>query len=164
MAKRDRRANSRVQVETINAVENDGTERKSDTMSEDQEASRLIDAKIEQIGDWRGEMLARLRALIKEADPEVVEAVKWRKPSNPSGVAVWEHDGIICTGETYKGKVKLTFARGASLADPSGLLNGSLNGNVTRAIDIIEQDKIDERAFKALIRAAVEANVSARKK
>ncbi|MGN6467474.1 MAG: DUF1801 domain-containing protein [Rhizobiaceae bacterium] len=133
-------------------------------MSEDQEASRLIDAKIEQIGDWRGEMLARLRALIKEADPEVVEAVKWRKPSNPSGVAVWEHDGIICTGETYKGKVKLTFARGASLADPSGLLNGSLNGNVTRAIDIIEQGKIDERAFKALIRAAVEANVSARKK
>jgi hypothetical protein len=164
MAKRDRRANSRVQVETINAVENDGTERKSDTMSEDQEASRLIDAKIEQIGDWRGEMLARLRALIKEADPDVAEAVKWRKPSNPSGVAVWEHDGIICTGETYKGKVKLTFARGASLADPSGLLNGSLNGNVTRAIDIIEQDKIDERAFKALIRAAVEANVSARKK
>jgi hypothetical protein len=145
-------------------VENDDMERKSDTMSEDQEASRLIDAKIEQIGDWRGEMLARLRALIKEADPEVVEAVKWRKPSNPSGVAVWEHDGIICTGETYKGKVKLTFARGASLADPSGLLNGSLNGNVTRAIDIIEQDKIDERAFKALIRAAVEANVSARKK
>jgi hypothetical protein len=164
MAKRDRRANSRVQVETINAVENDGTERKSDTMSEDQEASRLIDAKIEQIGDWRGEMLARLRALIKEADPDVAEAIKWRKPSNPSGVAVWEHDGIICTGETYKGKVKLTFARGASLADPSGLLNGSLNGNVTRAIDIIEQDKIDERAFKALIRAAVEANVSARKK
>ena len=145
-------------------VENDDMERKSDTMSEDQEASRLIDAKIEQIGDWRGEMLARLRALIKEADPEVVEAVKWRKPSNPSGVAVWEHDGIICTGETYKGKVKLTFARGASLADPSGLLNGSLNGNVTRAIDIIEQGKIDEKAFKALIRAAVEANVSARKK
>jgi hypothetical protein len=164
MAKRDRRANSRVQVETINAVENDGTERKSDTMSEDQEASRLIDAKIEQIGDWRGEMLARLRALIKEADPDVAEAIKWRKPSNPSGVAVWEHDGIICTGETYKGKVKLTFARGASLADPSGLLNGSLNGNVTRAIDIMEQGKIDEKAFKALIRAAVEANVSARKK
>ena len=133
-------------------------------MSEDQQASRLIDAKIEQIGDWRGEMLARLRALIKEADPDVAEAVKWRKPSNPSGVAVWEHDGIICTGETYKGKVKLTFARGASLADPSGLLNGSLNGNVTRAIDIIEQGKIDEKAFKALIRAAVEANVSARKK
>jgi hypothetical protein len=145
-------------------VENDDTERRSDTMSEDQEASRLIDAKIEQIGDWRGEMLARLRALIKEADPDVAEAVKWRKPSNPSGVAVWEHDGIICTGETYKGKVKLTFARGASLADPSGLLNGSLNGNVTRAIDIMEQGKIDEKAFKALIRAAVEANVSARKK
>jgi hypothetical protein len=145
-------------------VENDDMERKSDTMSEDQEASRLIDAKIEQIGDWRGEMLARLRALIKEADPDVAEAIKWRKPSNPSGVAVWEHDGIICTGETYKGKVKLTFARGASLADPSGLLNGSLNGNVTRAIDIMEQGKIDEKAFKALIRAAVEANVSARKK
>ncbi len=105
-------------------------------------------------------MLARLRALIKEADPEVVEAVKWRKPSNMMGVPVWEHDGIICTGETYKDKVKLTFASGAALSDPSGLFNSSLEGNTRRAIDIHEGDKIDEEALKALIRAAVALNTS----
>jgi hypothetical protein len=125
--------------------------------------SELIDAKLEKLGDydWRGKMLARMRALIKEADPDVLEEVKWRKPSNPAGVPVWEHEGILCTGETYKGKVKLTFAKGASLDDPSGLFNGNLNGHVMRAIDISEHDKIDEQAFKALVRAAVEANVSA---
>ena len=115
-----------------------------------------------QLGDWRGETLARVRALIKQADPEVVEEVKWRKPSNPAGVPVWSHDGIICTGETYKDKVKLTFAKGAALLDPSGLFNSSLDGNLRRAIDIREGDKIDEKALKALIRAAVALNTSAR--
>jgi hypothetical protein len=123
--------------------------------------SRLIDARIEELGDWRGEMLARIRALIKEADPDVVEEVKWRKPSNAMlGVPVWEHNGIICTGETYKSVVKMTFARGAALEDPAGLFNSSLEGNVRRAIDIREGDKIDERALKALIRAAVALNTS----
>jgi hypothetical protein len=123
--------------------------------------SRLIDASIQKLGDWRGETLARVRAVIKQADPEVVEEVKWRKPSNSMlGVPVWEHDGIICTGETYKNAVKLTFARGAALADPSGLFNSSLEGNARRAIDFHEGDKIDEKALKALIRAAVALNTS----
>ena len=120
--------------------------------------SDLIDAKIEQLGDWRGPVLAAVRRLIKEADHEVLEEVKWRKPNNPSGVPTWSHDGIICTGETYKDKVKLTFAKGASLDDPSGLFNSSLDGNTRRAIDIREGDRIDETAFKALIRAAVKLN------
>jgi hypothetical protein len=118
--------------------------------------SGLIDARIKQLGDWRGETLARVRALIKEACPDVVEEWKWR------GVPVWEHDGIICTGETYKAAVKLTFARGAALEDPSGLFNSSLEGNVRRAIDIHEGEKIDEKALKALIRAAAAANAAAR--
>ncbi len=122
--------------------------------------SQLIDARISGLSDWRGKTLARIRALIKEADPEVVEEVKWRKPSNPLGVPVWEHAGIICTGETYKDKVKLTFAKGAALDDPAGLFNSSLDGNVRRAIDIHEGDKIDEKALKALIRAAVALNAS----
>ena len=123
--------------------------------------SQLIDARIAKLGDWRGETLARVRGLIKQADPEVVEEVKWRKPSNAMlGVPVWEHDGIICTGETYKAVVKLTFANGAALEDPSGLFNSSLEGNVRRAIDIHEGDKIDEKALTALIRAAVALNVS----
>jgi hypothetical protein len=126
--------------------------------------SRLIDARIKALGDWRGETLARVRTLIKEADPEIVEEVKWRKPSNAMlGVPVWEHDGIICTGETYKAAVKLTFAKGAVLEDPSGLFNASLDGNVRRAIDIHEGDKIDEKALKALIHAAVALNLSAKK-
>jgi hypothetical protein len=125
--------------------------------------SQLIDARIAALGDWRGETLARVRALIKEADPDVVEEVKWRKPSNAMlGVPVWEHDGIICTGETYKNAVKLTFAQGASLKDSSGLFNASLEGNTRRAIDIHEGDKIDAKAFKALIRAAVTLNMSKR--
>ena len=125
--------------------------------------SRLIDAKIKKLGDWRGETLAHVRSLIKEADPDVVEEVKWRKPSNSMlGVPVWEHDGIICTGETYKEVVKMTFARGAALEDPAGLFNSSLEGNTRRAIDIREGDKIDDRALKALIRAAVALNTSAR--
>jgi hypothetical protein len=118
--------------------------------------SKLIDARIKELGDWRGEMLARVRRLIKEADPEVVEEWKWR------GVPVWEHAGIICTGETYKNLVKLTFAKGASLDDPSRLFNSSLDGNVRRAIDIHEGDKIDEKALKALVRGAVALNTSAR--
>jgi hypothetical protein len=123
--------------------------------------SRLIDARIAALSDWRGETLARVRSLIKEADPDVVEEVKWRKPSNAMlGVPVWEHAGIICTGETYKSVVKLTFAKGASLKDPSGLFNASLDGNVRRAIDFHEGDKIDEKALKALIRAAVALNIS----
>ena len=125
--------------------------------------SRLIDARIKKLGDWRGETLARVRSIIKQADPKVVEEVKWRKPSNAMlGVPVWEHDGIICTGETYKTYVKLTFAKGASLADPSGLFNASLEGNMRRAIDIGEGDKINEKALKALIREAVALNTAAR--
>jgi hypothetical protein len=124
--------------------------------------SQLIDARIAALNDWRGETLARVRKLIKEADPDVVEEVKWRKPSNPMGVPVWEHDGTICTGETYKAVVKLTFAKGASLEDPSGLFNASLEGNTRRAIDFHEGDKINEKALKALIRAAVALNTSAR--
>ena len=124
--------------------------------------SRLIDTKIKALGDWRGETLAQVRALIKAADPDVIEDVKWRKPSNPHGVPVWEHDGIICTGETYKDYVKLTFAYGASLPDPSGLFNASLEGNLRRAIDIREGDRIDEKALKALVRAAVTLNTSKR--
>jgi hypothetical protein len=125
--------------------------------------SHLIDARIKKLNDWRGETLARVRALIKQADPGVVEEVKWRKPSNAMlGVPVWEHDGIICTGETYKDKVKLTFAKGASLKDPSGLFNSSLDGNVRRAVDFHEGDKIDEKALQALIRAAVALNTSSR--
>ncbi len=124
--------------------------------------SRLIDARIKKLGDWRGKTLARVRALITQADPDVVEEVKWRKPSNPLGVPVWERDGIICTGETYKDKVKLTFAKGASLKDPSGLFNSSLDGNVRRAIDFHEGDKIDDKALKALICAAVALNTSSR--
>jgi hypothetical protein len=123
--------------------------------------SSLIDARIAGLGDWRGGVLARVRALIKQADPGVVEEVKWRKPSNGMlGVPVWEHDGIICTGETYKSTVKLTFAQGAALEDPAGLFNSSLDGNVRRAIDIREGDRIDGKAFKALVRAAVAHNTS----
>ncbi|MCC6491118.1 MAG: DUF1801 domain-containing protein, partial [Candidatus Hydrogenedentes bacterium] len=124
--------------------------------------SHLIHARIAELGDWRGEVLARVRKLIKEADPGVVEDVKWRKPSNPGGVPVWSHDGIICTGETYKNCVKLTFAKGALLEDPSGLFNASLEGNTRRAIDIHEGDKINEKALKALILAAVALNTSLR--
>jgi hypothetical protein len=122
--------------------------------------SELIDAKIEALGDWRGEMLGGLRALIGEADPEVVEEVKWRKPSNRRGVPVWSHDGIICTGETYKAVVKMTFARGAALEDPSRLFNSSLDGNTRRAIDFREGDRIDEEALKRLVREAVALNKS----
>jgi hypothetical protein len=125
-------------------------------------ASQQIDARIEALNDWRGEMLARIRKLIKQADPEVVEEVKWKKPSNPAGVPVWSHGGMICTGETYKDKVKLTFANGASLKDPAGLFNSSLEGNARRAIDFHEGDKIDATALKALIRAAVLLNTTAR--
>src|SRR5437764_1943877 len=116
--------------------------------------SQLIDAKIQELGDWRGKMLSRLRTLIKQADPEVVEEWKWR------GVPVWSHDGLICTGETYKNVVKMTFPKGAALEDPSGLFNSSLDGNTRRAIDFHEGEKIDEEALKALIRAAVILNAS----
>jgi len=121
--------------------------------------SELIEARIEELGDWRGKTLARVRALIRQADPEVVEEWKWRKASNP-GVPVWSHDGLICTGETYKSVVKLTFAKGASLKDPSKLFNSSLEGNTRRAIDFREGEKIDENAFKTLVRAAVALNKS----
>jgi hypothetical protein len=117
--------------------------------------SQLIDARIEELGDWRGTMLSRLRALVKEADPQVVEEWKWR------GVPVWYHDGMICTGETYKNVVKMTFAKGAALEDPSGLFNSSLDGNTRRAIDFHEDETIDEPALKALVRAAVALNESA---
>ncbi len=130
------------------------TKNKSGSKEGKDSPSRLIDARIRELGDWRGETLARVRLLIKQADPEVVEEWKWR------GVPVWSHDGIICTGESYKTVVKMTFARGASLEDPSGLFNSSLEGNTRRAIDVHEGDKIDEKALKALIRAAVARNTS----
>jgi hypothetical protein len=123
--------------------------------------SATIDAIVAQLGDWRGEVLARMRELIKQAEPDVVEEVKWRKPSNPLGVPTWSLDGIICTGETYKAKVKLTFAKGASLEDPVGLFNASLDAGTRRAIDLHEADTIDDDAFKALVRAAASLNASA---
>jgi hypothetical protein len=126
---------------------------------DDESASELIDARIEQLGDWRGRTLSRLRALIKQADPDVVEEWKWRKASNP-GVPVWSHQGLICTGETYKNAVKLTFFKGASLSEGSGLFNSSLEGKTRRAIDFHEDDEIDEHAFTTLIRAAVSLNES----
>ena len=128
----------------------------------DTSPSALIDTTIDDLDDWRGERLAQLRAIILDAAPDIVEEVKWRKPTNPNGVPVWTCAGIICTGETYKDKVKLTFARGASLEDISGLFNASLEGNVRRAIDLHERDEIDEDALKALVRAAVALNTSAR--
>ena len=124
----------------------------------DENPSDLIDAKISSLGGWRGETLARMRALIHEAAPDVVETVKWRKPSNPRGVPVWERGGIICTGEIYRDKVKLTFARGASLPDPSGLFNASLNAGARRAIDVREGEAPDPAAFRALVAAAAAAN------
>jgi hypothetical protein len=123
----------------------------------DESAAEQIDARIQELGDWRGATLSRVRSLIKQADPDVVEEWKWRKATNP-GVPVWSHDGIICTGETYKSVVKLTFFKGASLDDPSGLFNSSLEGNTRRAIDIHEGDELDEQAFVELIRAAVSLN------
>jgi hypothetical protein len=124
--------------------------------------SKRADGKTKELSDWRSETLARIRTLIQQADPEVVEEVKWRKPSNPAGVPVWSHAGIIRTGETYKAAVKMTFAKGAALADPAGLFNSSLEGNTRRAIDFHEGDKINEKALKALIRAAVALNTSAK--
>ncbi|WP_374310796.1 DUF1801 domain-containing protein [Dongia sp.] len=126
-------------------------------MTDRKSPSQLIDARIKELGDWRGEMLSRVRALIKQADPQIVEEWKWR------GVPVWSHDGIVCTGETYKSAVKLTFAKGASLEDPKGLFNASLDGNTRRAIDIHAGEKIDEAALKALIRAAIALNAAKRK-
>ena len=128
--------------------------KKKSATTKNESPSRLIDARIKELGDWRGKTLARVRALIKQADPDVVEEWKWR------GVPVWSHDGLICTGETYKSVVKLTFAKGASLKDPSGLFNASLEGNVRRAIDLQEGDEIDQDAFKTLLRAAVALNKS----
>ncbi|HET8941234.1 MAG TPA: DUF1801 domain-containing protein [Rudaea sp.] len=131
---------------------------KSIMQHEQESAAAAIDAKIDGLGDWRGTTLARIRCLIQKADPEVVESIKWKKPSNPAGVPVWSHDGIICTGETYKCKVKVTFAKGAAIEDPDGLFNAGFNGNTRRAIDIGENDKIDAAAFTKLIRAAIAAN------
>jgi hypothetical protein len=134
--------------------------KKSDPRKRDS-PSRPIDARIKNLGDWRGEMLSQIRTLIKRADPEMIEERKWRKPSNGmAGVPVWSHNGLVCTGETYKTVVKMTFAKGASLKDPSGLFNSSLEGNARRAIDFHEGDKLDEKALKALIRAAVALNKS----
>ena len=134
--------------------------KKSDPRKRDS-PSRLIDARIKEPGDWRGEMLSQIRTLIKEADPEMIEERKWRKPSNGmEGVPVWSHNGIVCTGEMYKNVVKMTFAKGAFLKDPSGLFNSSLEGNTRRAIDFHEGDKLDEKALKALIRTAVALNKS----
>ena len=131
--------------------------RKNDTSLRGESPSRLIDARIKELGDWRGETLSRIRSLIKQADPGVAEEWKWR------GVPVWSHDGLICTGETYKNVVKLTFSKGAQLRDPLKLFNSSLEGNVRRAIDLHEGDKVDDSAFKALIRDAVALNTSARR-
>jgi hypothetical protein len=127
---------------------------KKSGLQKNKSPSQLVDARIKELGDWRGKMLGRLRTLVKEADPEVVEEWKWR------GVPVWSHDGLICTGETYKNAVKMTFAKGAALKDPSGLFNSSLDGKVRRAVDFHEGEKIDEKALKALVRAAVTLNKS----
>lgn len=131
---------------------------KKNELQQDQSASALIDARIEELADWRGEMLARIRAVIKDADPDVIEEWKWR------GVPVWSHNGILCTGETYKSVVKMTFAKGAALPDPAGLFNASLDGNTRRAIDFEQGDAINEAALKALIRAAVAMNIAKKKK
>ena len=139
-------------------VTNERVETMDQVKSETENPSTLIDKRIEELNDWRGETLARLRALVKEADPEIVETWKWR------GVPVWEHDGIVCTGETYKTVVKMTFAKGASVEDPAGLFNSSLEGNTRRAIDFHEGEAIDEAALKRLIRAAVALNASSRAK
>jgi hypothetical protein len=164
MANRPAIAISEPRLRAIFAIEDVERDRGScDAMNKDattttgESPSRLIDERIRELGDWRGEMLARIRALIKQADPEVIEEWKWR------GVPVWSHDGLICTGETYKSIVKLTFAKGASLVDPSGLFNASLEGNTRRAIDLHEGDEVDEAAFKALISAAVALNGSSRR-
>ncbi|THD49003.1 MAG: DUF1801 domain-containing protein [Bradyrhizobium sp.] len=135
--------------------------KKPTTSADDGAAAAKISARIEGLADWRGETLAHLRRLIHDADPQVVEEWKWEKPKSP-GVPIWSHDGIICTGEVYKEVVKLTFARGAALTDPKGLFNSSLEGNVRRAIDVREGERLNETAFKALIRAAAAANVEAR--
>ena len=129
----------------------------------DGSAAQQIEEKIRQLGDWRGTMRGHLRARIREADPDVTEEVKWRKPSNPLGVPTWEHAGIICTGEVYKDKVKLTFARGASVPDPSELFNASLDGGTRRAIDFRDGEKINEKAFKELVRAAVAVNLAGKR-
>jgi len=134
--------------------------KKNDTSRKAGSPSRLIDARIKELGDWRGAALSRIRSLIKEADPDVVEEVKWRKPSNPGGVPVWSHDGNICTGESYKDNVRVTFVKGASLKDPKRLFNASLKGNALRAVVIHEGEKLDEPAFRALIRNAVALNAS----
>ena len=128
--------------------------------SDPETTSEDVGARIAELDDWRGKMLARIRELTKQAVPDVDEEIKWRKPSNPSGVPVWSHDGMLFTGEAFKGKVKLTFAKGASLEDPAGLFNGNLEAKVSRAIDLSEGDEIDEEAFKALVRAAAELNAS----
>jgi hypothetical protein len=134
--------------------------KKTNDAQGDESPAQLIDLKIKELSDWRGETLSRLRTLIKQADPNIVEEVKWRKPSAPSGVPAWSHHGLICTGETYKGVVKLTFFKGAQLKDPKRMFNSSLEGNARRAIDLHEGEQIDETAFQALIREAVALNES----
>ncbi len=148
-----REVKRRETTEVSEAVKKSGSHR-------GESASRLIDARIRELGDWRGEMLSSLRALIKQADPKVVEEVKWIKPTNPLGTAVWSHDGLICTCEIYKNVVKMTFPSGAKLDDPAGLFNSSLEAKAWRAIDFREGDKINEEALKTLIRAAVALNTS----
>jgi len=127
----------------------------------DESPSKVIDAMLSDLGDWRGTTLSKLRALIKQADPDVVEELKWKKPTNPAGVPVWSDDGMICTGEVYKDHVKVTFAKGASLDDPHGLFNASLGGNLRRGIDVHESDNVDYAAFEVLVRAAVALNKAA---
>jgi hypothetical protein len=134
--------------------------KKTNASKTNESAAQLIDAQIKALGDWRGETLSRVRRLIKQADPDVVEELKWKKPSNPAGVPVWSHNGQICTGETYSSVVKLTFFKGAQLKDPKRLFNSSLEGNARRAIDLHQGDRIDEAAFQALIREAVALNES----
>lgn len=132
----------------------------ADVTEEEASAAAQIDARIANLADWRGETLARMRALILSADPDIVEAVKWRKPSNPSGVPVWERSGVICTGDAFKGYVKVTFGRGALLPDPANVFNAALGGNAFRAIDLREGERVDEDAFRVLVRAAVALNVA----
>jgi hypothetical protein len=152
------------QADTLAAIreKGGGGDMKKSQSKSTESSSKPCDEGIDPPGDWRGELLSRLRALIMEADPEMTEERKWVKPSNPAGVPTFSHDGLVCTGETYKSVVKMTFAKGASLADPSGLFNSSLEGNTRRAIDFREGDEVDEEALKALIRAAVALNTQSR--
>ena len=154
---------NRVPATVDSFSDNSGSEMKKTDTDQGKSPSQLISERIAELDDWRGETLAQIRKLIKEADPEIIEELKWMKPTNPSGVPVWSDGGIVCTGETYKAYVKLTFAKGAAIEDQEGIFNASLDGNARRAIDLHEGDRINESAFKEIVRAAVKLNAKRKK-